>query len=37
MYDEGFHNPTFASLIIDNSSESVDETAQRIHDHLGLD
>ena len=30
MDDEAFYNPTFASLIIANSSEIVDETAQRI-------
>ena len=37
MYDQGFHKPSFASLTIDNSGESVEETAQRIHDFLGLD
>ncbi len=37
MYDEGFHNPSFASLIVDNSDESADVTAQRIYEHLQLD
>ena len=36
MYGEGYQNPSFASLIIDNSRESASETAQRIYDHLEL-
>ncbi len=36
MYDEGYHNPSFASLVIDNGFETANMTAQRIYDHLGL-
>ena len=36
MYEEGYQNPPFASLIIDNSGENAGETAQRIYDHLEL-
>ncbi len=37
MYDEGYDNPSFANLVIDNSGEGANETAQRICDHLRLD
>ena len=37
MYDEGYHNPPFANLIIDNSDEGASESARRIYDHLRLD
>ena len=37
MYDEGYDNPSFANLVIDNSGEGTNETAQRICDYLQLD
>ena len=36
MYDEGYDNPPFASLVIDSGGEGADETARRICDHLRL-
>ena len=37
MYDEGYHYPPFANLVIDNSDEGASESARRIYDHLRLD
>ena len=34
MYDEGYHNPEFADLVIDNSSQAPQETVDKILDFL---
>lgn len=37
MYKEGYHNPAFADLIIDNSTQTPEQTLQQILDFLSLD